>query len=122
MRRDTKAFLIDVVEAADAILAAVNGISKVDNTLVWGVIQSYLKPLRAACIALAAESGRGALCPYCNRSRFFVPLITRIYRLGYHLLIDEWLHLFHKCRVIRIRRIDKVVKTCVPRKHNRLSV
>jgi len=34
MRRDTKAFLIDVVEAADAILAAVNGISKVENTLV----------------------------------------------------------------------------------------
>jgi uncharacterized protein with HEPN domain len=118
MRHDTKAFLIDVVEAADAILDAVNGISlddycssrlirssverefiiigeeltnlsrlngelfsrienapriisfrnkltheyvKVDNTLVWGVIQSYLKPLRAACIALAAESGRGAL-------------------------------------------------------------
>ncbi len=118
MRRDTRSFLIDVVDAADAILDAVNSISlddycssrlirssverefimigealtnlsrqncelfsrienapriisfrnkltheyvKVDNTLVWGVIQSYLMPLRAACIALAADSGPGAL-------------------------------------------------------------
>ena len=117
MRRDTKAFLIDVVEAADAILEAVNRIDlddycnsrlirssverefilsvealtnlsrqnqemfsrienasriisfrnkltheyvKVDNTLVWGVIQSYLQPLRSACIALAADSDYGA--------------------------------------------------------------
>jgi len=119
MRRDTNAFLIDVVEAADAILEAVNGIDfddycnsrlirssverefiligesltnlspiksdlfakienapriisfrnkltheyvKVDNTLVWGVIKSYLKPLRAACIALATDSGPGTFC------------------------------------------------------------
>ena len=81
MRRDSRAFLMDVVEAADAILDAVNGIDldenapriisfrnkltheyvKVDNTLVWGVIKSYLKPLRAVCIALATESGPGAL-------------------------------------------------------------
>ncbi|WP_341882125.1 HepT-like ribonuclease domain-containing protein [Synechococcus sp. UW140] len=91
MRRDIKAFLIDVVEATDAILEAVNGIKlddycnsrlirssverefiisfrnkltheyvKVDNTLVWGVIQSYLQPLRSACVALAAESDPGA--------------------------------------------------------------
>ena len=117
MRRDTKAFLIDVVEASDAILEAVNGINledycnsrlirssverefiligealtnlsrlnnelftkienapriisfrnkltheyvKVDNTLVWGVIQSYLQPLRSACVALAADSDSGA--------------------------------------------------------------
>jgi uncharacterized protein with HEPN domain len=115
MRRDTKAFLIDVVEAADAILEAVNGIDlddycnsrlirssverefiligealnnlsrlncelfarienapriisfrnkltheyvKVDNNLVWGVIHSYLQPLRSACMALVSESGR----------------------------------------------------------------
>ena len=117
MRRDSRAFLIDVVEAADAILEAVNGIDlddycnsrlirssverefiiigealtnlsrlnnemfsrienasriisfrnkltheyvKVDNTLVWGVIQSYLQPLRSACVALAADSDAGA--------------------------------------------------------------
>ena len=117
MRRDIKAFLIDVVEATDAILEAVNGIKldvycnsrlirssverefiiigealtnlsrlnndlftriqnaqriisfrnkltheyvKVDNTLIWGVIQSYLQPLRSACVALAAESDPGA--------------------------------------------------------------
>ena len=103
MRRDIKAFLIDVVEATDAILEAVNGIKlddycnsrlirssverefiiigealtnlsriisfrnkltheyvKVDNTLVWGVIQSYLQPLRSACVALAADSDSGA--------------------------------------------------------------
>lgn len=113
MRRDSRAFLMDVVEAADAILTAVNGIDlddycnsrlirssverefiiigealtnlsrlngelfskienapriisfrnkltheyvKVDNTLVWGVIKSYLKPLRAACFALATDT------------------------------------------------------------------
>lgn len=71
MRRDSRAFLMDVVEAADAILDAVNGIDldeycsfrnkltheyvKVDNTLVWGVIKSYLKPLRAACMVLASK-------------------------------------------------------------------
>lgn len=113
MRRDSRAFLMDVVEAADAILDAVNGIDlgdycnsrlirssverefiiigealtnvsrlngelfskientpriisfrnkltheyvKVDNTLVWGVITSYLRPLRSACMALASGS------------------------------------------------------------------
>ena len=117
MRRDSRAFLMDVVEADDAILDAVNGIDldeycnsrlirssverefiiigealtnlyrlnnelfakienapriisfrnkltheyvKVDNTLVWGVIQSYLQPLRSACVALAADSDAGA--------------------------------------------------------------
>jgi len=118
MRRDSRAFLMDVVEAADAILEAVNGIDvddycnsrlirssverefiiiigealtnlfrlnselfskienapriisfrnmltheydKVDNTLVWGVIKSYLKPLRAACLASATDTGPGA--------------------------------------------------------------
>lgn len=117
MRRDSRAFLMDVVEAADAILTAVNGIDlddycnsrlirssverefiiigealtnlarlngelfskienapriisfrnkltheyvKVDNTLVWGVIKSHLKPLRAAFFALATVSGPGA--------------------------------------------------------------
>jgi uncharacterized protein with HEPN domain len=116
MRRDSRAFLMDVVEAADAILDAVNGIDlgdycnsrlirssverefiligealtnpsrlngklfskianaprvisfrtkltheyvKVDNTLVWGVIKSYLKPLRAACLALATDNDSG---------------------------------------------------------------
>jgi len=117
MQRDSRAFLMDVVEAADAILDAVNGIDldeycnsrlirssverefiiigealtnlsrlngelfsnienapriisfrnkltheyvKVGNTLVSGVIKSYLTPLRAACIALATDSGPGA--------------------------------------------------------------
>lgn len=117
MRRDTKAFLVDVIEAADAILAAVTGIDldeycnsrlirssverefiiigealtnlsrlnpelfsrienapriisfrnkltheyvKVDNALVWGVIQSHLKPLRSACMALASDPGSEA--------------------------------------------------------------
>ena len=55
MTRDPRAYLADVIEAGQAIQDAVNGISKVDNTLVWGVIQSHLKPLRAACIALTAE-------------------------------------------------------------------
>ena len=116
MRRDSRAFLIDVVKAAEAMLEAVNGIDlddycnsrlirssverefiiigealtnlsrlnnemfsrienasriisfrnkltheyvKVDNTLVWGVINSYLKPLRAVCIALATDSSPG---------------------------------------------------------------
>ena len=113
MRRDSRSFLMDVVEAADAILDAVNSIDlgdycnsrlirssverefiligealtnlsrlngelfskienapriisfrnkltneyvKVDNTLVWGVIQSYLQPLRSACMALVSDS------------------------------------------------------------------
>ncbi len=108
MRRDTKAFLIDVVEASDAILEAVNGINlddycnsrlirssverefiligealtnlyrlnnelfakienapriisfrnkltheydRVDDALVWGVIQKSLSPLRDTCSA-----------------------------------------------------------------------
>jgi uncharacterized protein with HEPN domain len=84
MRRDTNSFLIDVADAAYSILDAVNGISLDDycssrlirssverefiitgealtNLSVWDVIQSYLMPLRAACIALAADSGPGAL-------------------------------------------------------------
>jgi hypothetical protein len=54
MTRDPRAYLADVIEAGQAIQNAVTGISKVDNTLVWGVIQCHLKPLRAACIALTA--------------------------------------------------------------------
>jgi hypothetical protein len=37
---------------------------------------------------------------YYNRSRFFMLLAKRTGRLSDHLPIDEWLHLFHKCRVI----------------------
>jgi uncharacterized protein with HEPN domain len=57
--------LFSRIENAPRIISFRNKLTheyvKVDNTLVWGVIQSYLMPLRAACIALAAESSRGAL-------------------------------------------------------------
>lgn len=116
MKRDPRAFLVDIVDAADAILDAVQGISlddycnsrlirstvereftiigealnnhsrvepewfttieqapriigfrneltheydKVDNAVVWGVIQGSLQPLRAACLALLDKSGLG---------------------------------------------------------------
>jgi uncharacterized protein with HEPN domain len=112
MQRDPRAFLQDVVEAADAIAEAIEGVSlenyldnrmirssverefiiigeaftnlsrldpelfaciehapriisfrnklthqyaKVDNVLVWGVIQAYLNPLRTACWQLACR-------------------------------------------------------------------
>ena len=34
---------------------------RVDDALVWGVIQSYLQPLRSACLALAARPMPGAM-------------------------------------------------------------
>jgi uncharacterized protein with HEPN domain len=59
MRRDTRVLLMTVVESADAIADAVEGISfrnklaheydMVDDVLVWGVIQKSLPPLRAIC-------------------------------------------------------------------------
>jgi uncharacterized protein with HEPN domain len=74
MRRDPRAFLLDVLDAADATMQDIDGISlddygnsrlirsavdkltheyiKVDNTLVWGVIEAYLPSLREACARL----------------------------------------------------------------------
>ena len=116
MKRDPHVYLIDIVDVADAILDAIDGISlddycnsrlirsavereftiigealnnlsrvepewftrieqapriigfrnkltheydKVDNAVVWGVIQGSLQPLRAACLALLDKSGLG---------------------------------------------------------------
>lgn len=113
MKRDPQAFLIDIVDAADAILDAVHDLTldqyrnsrliraaverefinigealnnlsrvqpdwfasieqapriisfrnkltheydRVDNAVVWGVIQGSLTPLRATCLALLADS------------------------------------------------------------------
>ena len=113
MRRDSRVLLMAVVESADAIAEAVEGVSfddycnsrlirsaverefitigealnnlsrvdggvfaridqavriisfrnkltheydRIDDAIVWGVIQSYLQPLRSACLALAADA------------------------------------------------------------------
>jgi uncharacterized protein with HEPN domain len=48
MRRDTRVLLMAVVESADAIADR----DRVDDALVWGVIQKALSPLRATCSAL----------------------------------------------------------------------
>ena len=48
MRRDSRVLLMAVVESADAIADR----DRVDDGLVWGVIQKSLSPLRATCSAL----------------------------------------------------------------------
>jgi uncharacterized protein with HEPN domain len=71
MRRDCRVLLMAVVESADAIADAVEGVSfddhcnsrliraaverefiTIGDALVWGVIQKSLSPLRATCAAL----------------------------------------------------------------------
>ena len=61
MRRDSRVLLMAVVESADAIAdrefitigeALNHEYDRVDDALVWGVIQKSLSPLRATCSAL----------------------------------------------------------------------
>lgn len=56
MRGDSRVLLMAVVESADAIADR----DRVDDALIWGVIQKSLSPLRATCSALIDSLQREA--------------------------------------------------------------